>query len=174
MWELEISILYVLLGVINIGVAIGIMKFNLSRLSFYVLFLVDTILIVLLFTFYNIGEFIAAYEPFSPLDPFDVGLECLELAAFLAIFCIAFVARTRYPVIGGKGWNILLFAIILGSIGMFFDIYGEFLNFTSEFFPIYKLLTGGFQIAGVIGLALAFLMFYKFSEILFKPPPSKT
>jgi hypothetical protein len=173
MWEFEITVLIVLLIGINIGFTIALLKYKLSSMILSIAALVDTIIVVLLLTYFNVGGFVFEYQPYSPLDPLDVGLEFLELGAFLAIFCIAFIARAKYPVIGGKGWNILLLAVILGSIGMFFDIYGEFINFTVEFFPTYKLITGGFQIAGIIGLTLAFLLFYKFSEILFTPAPDK-
>lgn len=171
MWEVEIVFLSILLVGLNIAFAIGLIKHKISGIILYIAGLVDTIIIVLLLTYFNVGSFIYEYEPYSPLNPVDVGLECAELAAFIVIFCVSFVARAKYPVIGGKGWNILLLAVTLGSIGMFFDIYGEFLNFTSQFFPLYKLITGAFQIAGIIGLAIAFFMFYKFSAILFTPSP---
>jgi len=174
MWELEITFLFILLIGINIGLIFGLLKYKLSSLVLSIAGLIDTIIIVLLLTYFNVGGFVLAYEPYSPLNPIDVGLEYIELLGFLAIFCVVFIARAKYPVIGGKGWNILLFAVVLGSIGMFFDIYGEFINFVSDFFPVYKLTTGIFQIAGIIGFTLAFLMFYKFSEILFTPSPKKT
>ncbi|NVM55225.1 MAG: hypothetical protein HWN66_16080 [Candidatus Helarchaeota archaeon] len=173
MWELEITLLFILLIGLNVGVVIGLLKKKVSSVILYVAILINTIIIVLLITYFNVGGFILEYKPFKPLNPLDVGLECVELGVFIAIFCVSFIARAKYPVIGGKGWNILLFAAILGSIGMFFDIYGEFIKFTPEFFPIYKLLTGTFQIAGIIGLTLAFLLFYKFSEILFTPSSEK-
>ena len=169
MWEAQIIFLFILLTVLNVGFAIGFYKEKFTSVIWYLAILLDVIIIVLLLTYFNVGGFVYAYEPYSPINPLDVGLECAELAAFVAIFCVAYVARAKYPVIGGKGWNILLMAVILGSIGMFFDVYGEFINFESDFFPIYKLLTGSFQIAGIIGLTLAFLLFYKFSSVLFAP-----
>ena len=171
MWESQIIFLSIFLVALNVGLAIGILKYKITSISLYIVALVDIILIVLLLTYFNVGGFVHEYQPFSPLNPFDVGLECLELVGFLAIFIVSLIARAKYPVIGGKGWNILLLAVLLGSVGMFFDIYGEFLNFESFFFPTYKLLTGAFQIAGIIGLTIAFLMFYKFSDILFTPTP---
>ena len=146
---------------------------TITSVVLYVAVLLVVVIFVLLLTYFNVGSFVYAYEPYSPINPLDVGLECAELAAFVAIFCVAYIARAKYPVIGGKGWNILLIAVILGSIGMFFDVYGEFINFQSDFFPIYKLLTGAFQIAGIIGLTLAFLLFYKFSSVLFAPSSEK-
>ncbi|HUY01135.1 MAG TPA: hypothetical protein VMV49_16365 [Candidatus Deferrimicrobium sp.] len=171
MWEMELIFLSILLIAINIGFFIGLWRYKISSVILYIAVLVNTIVIVLILTYLNVGSFVFAYEPYSPLNPFDVGLEYIELSAFIAIFCIALIARAKYPVIGGKGWNILLFAVVFGSIGMFCDVYGEYVNFASFFFPVYKLLTGAFQIAGIIGLALAFLTFYKFSEILFTPAP---
>ncbi len=169
MWEAQIIFLFILLIGLNVGFVFGLYRQKFTSVVLYVAALLDVIIIVLLLTYFNVGSFVYAYEPFSPINPIDIGLECMELAAFIAIFCVAYIARAKYPVIGGKGWNILLMAVILGSIGMFFDVYGEFINFQSDFFPIYKSLTGVFQIAGIIGLALAFLIFYKFSEILFSP-----
>lgn len=167
---LWIIIIIVLMIAVNSVIAISVIKFNLSSASLYIAGLFDAILIVLLLSFLNIGNFIVAYTPYGgEYNWTDIGLEVVEFGAFIGIFAIAFVARWKYPVIGGKGWNILLFAVILGSIGMFLDIFGEFVNFAQDFFPMYKLITGLFQIAGIIGLVIAFLLFYKFSEILFHP-----
>ena len=174
MWELEIIIIIILLIGMNAGVVISLIKIKESSVIIFIAILVDTILVVLLLTYLNVGGFIYAYAPYKGIYNWtDITLECVELAAFLSIFFIAFIARAKYPVIGGKGWNILLLAIALGSIGMYFDIYGEFLNFTQEFFPTYKLITGMFQISGIIGLAIAFLALYKFSAILFPPEEVK-
>ncbi|MHA1131356.1 MAG: hypothetical protein ACTSQI_02525 [Candidatus Helarchaeota archaeon] len=171
MWEGHLIFLSVLLIALNLGFIIGLWKQKVSAIILFLAALVDTIIIVLIITYLNIGGFIFAYEPYSPINPVDVGLEFAEFSCFILIFCVTYIAQAKYPVIGGKGWNILLLATILGSIGMFFDVYGEFINFQSWFFPIYKFLTGVFQIAGIIGLVLAFLLFYKFSEILFTPTP---
>ncbi len=168
---LEIVILITLLIVINVSFVILFLKSKISSIILYIVVLANAILVILLLTYVDPLSFIDAYEPFD-FEFFDVFLEILELSAFLAIFCVAFIARAKYPVIGGKGWNVLLIAIIFGCIGMFLDVYGEFVTFD---FPIpfhtYKLTTNIFQISGLIGLTLAFLLFYKFSEILF--PSSK-
>jgi hypothetical protein len=173
MWEVQLIVLSVLLAGLNILFAFSLWKQKVSSIILFVAALVDVIIIVLIITYLNIGGFVFDYAPYSPINPIDVGLEIAELCCFILIFCVAYVARANYPVIGGKGWNMLLLAVILGSIGMFFDVYGEFINFQAWFFPAYKLITGGFQIAGIIGLVLAFLLFYKFSEILFTPSPDK-
>lgn len=173
MWEMEILFLIIFLIAIDIGFAIGFLKFKISSVFIYLAAIVNTIVIVLLFIYFNVGGIINEYQPFGgELNITDITLESLELGAFIAIFCVAVVARAKYPVIGGKGWNLLILAVTLGCIGMFFDIYGEFLNL--NYYSYYKLATNSFQIAGIIGLALAFLMFYRFSEILFSPSPDKT
>ena len=164
-----------MLVIINIGVLIGILKFKIPSIVLYIDIIVNATIVLLLLTYFNVGSFIKVYAPYEyELKVFDVSLEYLELVAFLAIFFAAFIARAKYPVIGGKGWNILLLAIMIGSIGMILDIYGEYFWLEYDpFFLIYKLTTNIFQIAGIIGLAVAFIAFYKFSEILFTPSPKE-
>lgn len=171
-WELEITVLFILLVVINVGFVLAIVKFKISSIVLFIAPIANATIVVLLLTYFNVGSFIEVYAPYKyELKVFDVTFEYLELTAFLAIFFAAFIARAKYPVIGGKGWNILLLAIMLGSIGMVLDIYGEYFWLFDDPFLIYKLTTNIFQIAGIIGLAVAFLAFYKFSEILFTPSP---
>ena len=165
----EVIFLLILLIGINLGFVLALFKYKISSMVLYIAILVNAIIIVLLITYFDIG--LVDFTKDISIKPFDLGLECGEFAAFLAIFCVALVARAKYPVLGGKGWNILLLAVIIGSFGMFLDIYGEF--FWINYYPAYKLTTNIFQIGGIIGLALAFLLFYKFSEILFTPPPEK-
>ncbi len=103
-------------------------------------------------------------SPAENIDFLDVFLEGLSLLGFVFIIIMAFYARKKNKIFASKGFSVMIFAILLGTVSTFMDVLSELYWFDN--YEIYKLTMSILLIAGFSLFAISLILVFKFTQFM--------
>ncbi|MHA1355882.1 MAG: hypothetical protein ACTSR1_11990 [Candidatus Heimdallarchaeota archaeon] len=112
-------------------------------------------------------------DGFSIQDVRDILLEFLAVIGAIVLLVVIIVAMIKAPMLLGHGSIEMSIFSVFVLVHVVMNILDEFIWFTSEFYPIWKILKDTSLLIGAIVMMVGFFRFFIFSARLFGTEPMK-